>query len=82
MPAGEYVLDIYLNNQLIRQQEKIELIASATPDNAVEPCLPFEVVRASAIRTRSSAASSTPHCLRISETGQKSVGKWIWRSCA
>lgn len=71
VPAGEYVLDVYLNNQLIRQQEKIELIASATPDNAVEPCLPFEVVRASAIRTRSSAASSTPHCLRISETGQK-----------
>lgn len=69
LSTGNYVLDVYLNNQLIRHQASITLVKPEGDKARVQPCLSPELITASAIRTTQSA---TPYaCLPIDSLGQK-----------
>lgn len=66
---GDYVLDVYLNNQLIRHQASISLVKPEGDKAQVQPCLSPELITASAIRTKQ---NTTPDvCLPIDSLGQK-----------
>ena len=52
LPAGEYVLDVYLNGQLVRGREKIKFTESLTHPERTEPCLSASLIEASAIRVK------------------------------
>ncbi|WP_082683169.1 fimbrial outer membrane usher protein [Entomohabitans teleogrylli] len=69
--AGKYVLDIYLNGQLIRAKESITLDSPAAGPKSAEPCLTPELIEASAIRIKPRDGNAAASCLFISELGQK-----------
>lgn len=69
LPAGKYVLDVYLNNQLIRRQESITLVKPESENARIQPCLSPELIAASAIRTKQKVISA--RCLPIDDLGQK-----------
>lgn len=69
LPPGKYVLDVYLNNQLIRSQEPISLVKPEGENAPVQPCLSADVVAASAIRVKQPATPAL--CQPIEELGQK-----------
>ena len=69
LPAGDYVLDVYLNNQLIRRQASIALVKPEGDKTEVQPCLSPELIAVSAIRTTQNV---TPNlCLPIDSLGPK-----------
>ncbi|HIF4731173.1 TPA: fimbrial outer membrane usher protein [Citrobacter amalonaticus] len=69
LPAGDYVLDVYLNNQLIRRQASIALVKPEGDKTEVHPCLSPELIAVSAIRTTQNV---TPNlCLPIDSLGPK-----------
>lgn len=69
LPAGDYVLDVYLNNQLIRRQASIVLVKPEGDKTEVQPCLSPELIAVSAIRTTQNV---TPNlCLPIDSLGPK-----------
>ncbi|EPJ7086769.1 fimbrial outer membrane usher protein [Citrobacter amalonaticus] len=69
LPAGDYVLDVYLNNQLIRRQAPIALVKPEGDKTEVQPCLSPELIAVSAIRTTQNV---TPNlCLPIDSLGPK-----------
>ena len=69
LPAGDYVLDVYLNNQLIRRQASIALVKPEGDKTKVQPCLSPELIAVSAIRTTQNV---TPNlCLPIDSLGPK-----------
>ncbi|CAM7476240.1 fimbrial outer membrane usher protein [Citrobacter sedlakii] len=68
LTAGDYVLDVYLNNQLIRHQEPVRLIATTGEHSQVMPCLSAELIAASAIRVTHSV--TTEACLPIDKLAQ------------
>ncbi|HDZ8011745.1 TPA: fimbrial outer membrane usher protein [Citrobacter amalonaticus] len=69
LPAGDYVLDVYLNNQLIRRQAPIALVKPEGDKTEVHPCLSPELIAVSAIRTTQNV---TPNlCLPIDSLGPK-----------
>lgn len=69
LPAGDYVLDVYLNNQLIRRQASIALVKPEGDKTEVQPCLSPELIAVSAIRTTQNAAPNL--CLPIDSLGPK-----------
>lgn len=69
LPAGDYVLDIYLNNQLIRSREAIVLVKTPGEDPPVQPCLSGKLITASALRVTARVAPDD--CLPINALGQK-----------
>lgn len=69
LSPGDYVLDVYLNNQLIRHQASITLVKPQGDNARVQPCLSPELITASAIRTRQNATPDA--CLPIDSLGQK-----------
>lgn len=69
LPAGNYVLDVYLNNQLIRSRESITLVKPEHENARVQPCLSPALIAASAIRTERSTIPAS--CLPIDDLGQK-----------
>ncbi|MCO4160259.1 fimbrial outer membrane usher protein [Citrobacter amalonaticus] len=69
LPAGDYVLDVYLNNQLIRRQASIALVKPEGDKTEIQPCLSPELIAVSAIRTTQNV---TPNlCLPIDSLGPK-----------
>ncbi|MGY6355533.1 fimbrial outer membrane usher protein [Citrobacter amalonaticus] len=69
LPTGDYVLDVYLNNQLIRRQASIALVKPEGDKTDVQPCLSPELIALSAIRTTQNV---TPNiCLPIDALGPK-----------
>lgn len=69
LPAGDYVLDVYLNNQLIHRQAPIALVKPEGDKTEVQPCLSPELIAVSAIRTTQNV---TPNlCLPIDSLGPK-----------
>ncbi|WP_345769211.1 fimbrial outer membrane usher protein [Citrobacter amalonaticus] len=69
LPTGDYVLDVYLNNQLIRRQASIALVKPKGDKTDVQPCLSPELIALSAIRTTQNV---TPNiCLPIDALGPK-----------
>ncbi|MBJ9863449.1 MULTISPECIES: fimbrial outer membrane usher protein [Citrobacter] len=69
LPTGDYVLDVYLNNQLIRRQASIALVKPEGDKTDVQPCLSPELIALSAIRTTQNV---TPNiCLPIDSLGPK-----------
>ncbi|WP_373203924.1 fimbrial outer membrane usher protein [Citrobacter amalonaticus] len=69
LPTGDYVLDVYLNNQLIRRQASIALVKPEGDKTDVQPCLSPELIAVSAIRTTQNV---TPNiCLPIDALGPK-----------
>lgn len=63
------MLDVYLNNQLIRHRASISLVKPEGDKAQVQPCLSPELIIASAIRTKQ---NTTPDvCLPIDSLGQK-----------
>lgn len=69
LPAGDYVLDVYLNNQLIRRQASVALVKPEGDKTEVQPCLSPELIAVSAIRTTQNV---TPNlCLPIDSLGPK-----------
>ncbi|MDV2138385.1 fimbrial outer membrane usher protein [Citrobacter amalonaticus] len=69
LPTGDYVLDVYLNNQLIRRQASIALVKPKGDKTDVQPCLSPELIALSAIRTTQNV---TPNiCLPIDSLGPK-----------
>lgn len=69
LPAGDYVLDVYLNNQLIRRQASIALVKPEGDKTEIHPCLSPELIAVSAIRTTQNV---TPNlCLPIDSLGPK-----------
>lgn len=69
LPAGNYVLDVYLNNQLIRSRESITLVKPEHENARVQPCLSPALIAASAIRTKRSTIPAS--CIPIDDLGQK-----------
>ncbi|EGT3573039.1 fimbrial outer membrane usher protein [Citrobacter amalonaticus] len=69
LSAGNYVLDVYLNNQLIRRQASISLVKPEGDTARIQPCLSPELITASAIRTTKHPASDA--CLPIDNLGAK-----------
>lgn len=69
LPTGDYMLDVYLNNQLIRRQASIALVKPEGDKTDVQPCLSPELIALSAIRTTQNV---TPNiCLPIDALGPK-----------
>lgn len=69
LPTGDYMLDVYLNNQLIRRQASIALVKPEGDKTDVQPCLSPELIALSAIRTTQNV---TPNiCLPIDSLGPK-----------
>lgn len=69
LPVGDYVLDVYLNNQLIRRQASIALVKPEGDKTEIQPCLSPELIAVSAIRTTQNV---TPNlCLPIDSLGPK-----------
>ena len=69
LPTGDYVLDVYLHNQLIRRQASIALVKPKGDKTDVQPCLSPELIALSAIRTTQNV---TPNiCLPIDALGPK-----------
>lgn len=71
LAPGDYLLDIYVNQQLIRNKVKISLSALPAQPDTIEPCLPAEIVDASAIRVKKTSAEPSTGCLFISQLGPK-----------
>ena len=69
LPAGDYVLDVYLNNQLIRRQASIALVKPEGDKTEVQPCLSPELITVSAIRTTKNVPPNL--CLPIDSLGPK-----------
>ena len=69
LPVGDYVLDVYLNNQLIRRQASIALVKPEGDKTEVQPCLSPELITVSAIRTTKNVPPNL--CLPIDSLGPK-----------
>lgn len=68
LSGGEYVLDIYLNGQLIRAKQP--LTVGTAPESArLEPCLSQDIIAISAIRLNPQTRASEAQCLFLSELG-------------
>ncbi|MBN6042997.1 fimbrial outer membrane usher protein [Citrobacter sp. ku-bf4] len=69
LSTGDYMLDVYLNNQLIRHQASVTLVKPEGDNARIQPCLTPELITASAIRTRQNPSPKA--CLPIDSLGQK-----------
>ncbi|WP_249226247.1 fimbrial outer membrane usher protein [Entomohabitans teleogrylli] len=73
--SGDYVLDIYLNGQLIRGKETVTLQHSPSEAQQIEPCFTQAQIEASAIRVTppANSANAASGCRAISQLGQKII---------
>lgn len=65
--AGDYVLDIYVNNVLIAPSETVSIRGHS--DGKTEPCLTRDVITKSAIRMNAEIDTHSHQCIPVSEVG-------------
>lgn len=55
-PAGNYLVDVYLNNELLKSEVKVTF-SSPTPDSRPEPCLTGDLVKLINVRKKMKVAT-------------------------
>ena len=78
LPAGEYLVDVYLNNQLVSSGVKLNFLPSAVGQPA-EPCLPLALVNMMQIKHSTGNVVSTRCSSLAAWTPQ---GNWEFDSAA
>jgi len=67
LSAGQYTLDIYLNNQLLRSQESVMLSTSDDQQKTISPCLTPQQIEFIGLRNRPAAPESEASCQSLSQ---------------
>ena len=78
IPAGDYLVDVWLNNQLVKSGVKLKFIAAEKEKNAV-PCLPLSLIEMMQIKLNKAQASSES-CAPLSVWVP--AGKWAFDPAA
>ena len=78
IPAGDYLVDVWLNNQLVKSGVKLKFISAEKEKNAV-PCLPLSLIEMMQIKLNKAQASGES-CAPLSVWVP--AGKWAFDPAA
>ncbi|HBM3184813.1 TPA: fimbrial outer membrane usher protein [Klebsiella oxytoca] len=70
LPTADYMLDIWLNGQLLRGQETVTFAEAGETDGHTEPCLTQAIIDAIALRDKPAGPETPPDCQFISTLGK------------